>query len=215
MSLKTAVPQAPAQRLKKPSWKDPRLLVGILLVLASVAGVTALVAGAEKSTNVLVAARDLPVGTALDSEDFDVVPVRLGTLEGAYMPAGEKIPDGAVAGALIRSGELLVRADLATSDQLDRKPLGLDVETPLPSGIRSGDRVDVWASLPDGRNGFSEPRKLLEAAEISEIAVAESVIAGPDATRLLVLVEDSDLPALLGALSNQAKIAVVPNPSLR
>ena len=213
MSLKTAAPAAAAPRLKKPSWKDPRLLLGILLVLASVAGVSALVASQDRTTQVLAASRDLPVGTALKAADFDVVQVSLGGLEGTYVSAGDPFPQEAVAGNLLRRGELLVKADLTEADKLDRKPLGLDVQAPLPSGIRAGDRVDVWASLPNGQNGYSEPRGLLEAAEISELSVSDSVIGGADSTRLLVLVEDQDLPALLGALSNQAKIAVVPNPS--
>lgn len=213
MSLKTAAPAAAAPRLKKPSWKDPRLLLGILLVLASVAGVSALLASQDRTTQVLAASRDLPVGTALKAADFDVVQVSLGGLEGTYVSAGDPFPQDAVAGNLLRNGELLVKADLTEADKLDRKPLGLDVQAPLPSGIRAGDRVDVWASLPNGQNGYSEPRRLLEAAEISELSVSDSVIGGADSTRLLVLVEDQDLPALLGALSNQAKIAVVPNPS--
>lgn len=213
MSLKTAAPAAAAPRLKKPSWKDPRLLLGILLVLASVAGVSALLASQDRTTQVLAASRDLPVGTALKAADFDVVQVSLGGLEGTYVSAGDPFPQDAVAGNLLRSGELLVKADLTEADKLDRKPLGLDVQAPLPSGIRAGDSVDVWASLPNGQNGYSEPRRLLEAAEISELSVSDSVIGGADSTRLLVLVEDQDLPALLGALSNQAKIAVVPNPS--
>lgn len=214
MSLKTAAPAAPAQRLKKPSWKDPRLLLGVLLVLSSVAGVSALVTSQDRSVQVLAASREMPVGTVLQASDFDVVQVSLGGLEGTYMSASDPFPEDAVAGTIIRSGELLSRAALTEAEDLDRKPLGLDVQSPLPSGIRAGDRVDVWASLPNGQNGYGEPRRLLTAAEISELTVAESMI-GTDATRLLVLVEDQDLPALLGALSNQAKIAVVPNPSAR
>ncbi|GAA1913788.1 flagellar protein FlgA [Arthrobacter gandavensis] len=213
MSLKTAAPAAPAPRLKKPSWKDPRLLLGLLLVLASVAGVSALVASQDHTIQVLAASREIPVGSVLEADDFDVVQVSLGGLAGTYMAAAEALPENAVAGTIIRRGELLSRADLVKAEDLDRKPLGLDVQSPLPSGIRAGDRVDVWASLPNGQNGYGEPRRLLTAAEISELSVNESVIAGANATRLLVLVEDGDLPALLGALSNQAKIAVVPNPS--
>jgi len=215
MSLKTAAPDAPAPRLKKPSWKDPRLLLGLLLVLASVAGVSALVASQDQTTQVLAASHEIPVGSVLEEDDFDVVQVSLGGLAGTYVSAADSFPENAVAGTIIRPGELLSRADLVQAGDLDRKPLGLDVQAPLPSGIRAGDRVDVWASLPDGQNGYAEPRRLLTAAEISELSVNESVIAGADATRLLVLVEDEDLPALLGALSNQAKIAVVPNPAAR
>ena len=213
MSLKTAAPAAAAPRLKKPSWKDPRLLLGVLLVLVSVSGVSALVASQDQTMQVLAASRDLPVGTVLQADDFDTVQVFLGGLEGTYMAAADSFPEGAVAGNIIRRGELLARSDITEAGKLDRKPFGLDVQAPLPSGIRAGDRVDVWASLPNGQNGYGEPRRLLEAAEISELSVTDSVIAGAAATRLLVLVDDSDLPALLGALSNQAKIAVVPNPA--
>ena len=184
MSLKQAAPAAPVQRLQKPSWKDPRLLLGVLLVLGSVAGVTALMASQDQTMEVLAAGRDLPVGSPLQAADFDVVSVRLGAVTGAYLPADEQLPQDTVAGGLLRKGELIARADLTTADQLDRKPFGLNVETPLPSGIRAGDRVDVWVSLPDGRNGYGEPRRLLEAAEISELSVSESVIAGAEATRL-------------------------------
>ena len=46
---------ATAARLKRPSWKDPRLLVGILLVLVSVAGVGFLVGRADRTGEVLAA----------------------------------------------------------------------------------------------------------------------------------------------------------------
>lgn len=210
MSLKTAVP---AQRLRKPSWKDPRLFLGVLLVLGSIAGVTALMSSQDRTTGVLAAGRDLPVGTPLQPEDLVVVPVQLGDVAGAYLTADDALPENLVTRGLIRRGELVVRADLTTADQLDRKPFGLNIDTPLPSGIQAGDRVDIWASPADGRNGFGEPRRLLKAAEISELSVSDAVIAGTDTMRLLVLVEDSDLPALLEALSNQAKIAVIPNPA--
>ena len=36
-------------RLKAPSWKDPRLLIGILLVLLSVSGVVAVIGSADKT----------------------------------------------------------------------------------------------------------------------------------------------------------------------
>ena len=68
MSLTTAVP-ASAPRLKKPSWKDPRLLLGIMLVLASTAGVVALVGSADQTTEVFVVDEDIPVGTPVSAED--------------------------------------------------------------------------------------------------------------------------------------------------
>ncbi|WAP52741.1 hypothetical protein OL239_05980 [Arthrobacter sp. ATA002] len=211
MSLTTTVP-APAPRLKKPSWKDPRLLLGILLVLSSTAGVVALVGSADQTTEVLVADRNIPVGTPVSAGDFAAVPVRLGEVSGSYLPAADGIPDGSVASSLLRKGELVARSDLGTADGLDRKPVGLRVDDLLPSGTQAGSRVDVWVALPDERNGFKEPQKILTAAEISELTVDESVLGANRSTQILVLVEDGDLPGLLSAQSNGARIAVVPNP---
>ncbi|NYL94127.1 flagellar biosynthesis protein FlgA, partial [Salmonella enterica subsp. enterica serovar Typhimurium] len=36
-------------RLRRPRWRDPRLLVGLMLVLASIAGVVALVASSQRT----------------------------------------------------------------------------------------------------------------------------------------------------------------------
>ncbi len=56
-------------RLKKPSWKDPRLLLGFLLVLASVAGVVSLVGAADQTTEVYAAKGPIAVGEKLTAEN--------------------------------------------------------------------------------------------------------------------------------------------------
>lgn len=214
MSLTTSM-QASAPRLKKPSWKDPRLLLGIVLVLASTAGVVALVGSADQTTEVFAVDEAIPLGTPVTAADFEVVPVRLGDVSASYLPAAEGIPENAVASSLLRKGELLSRADLGKADELDRKPVGLRIDDPLPAGTEAGSRVDVWVSLPDERNGFKEPKQILTAAEISELSIDESVLGANRATQLLVLVEDEDLASLLSAQSNGAEIAVVLNPAAR
>ncbi|MDM7989820.1 SAF domain-containing protein [Arthrobacter sp. zg-Y877] len=213
LSERTTGAEPAAARLRKPSWRDPRLLLGILLVLGSVASVVALVDAADRTTEVYAAKRDIPPGTSLTAEDLLVVPVRLGNAEEFYFPVAAGLPRDAVAGAVLREGELVARSALVHPDALDRKPVGLRVEDPLPASTDAGSRVDIWAAMPNAVNGFDEPRQLIEAAEISEMAVTESALGTTRSTELLVLVEDADLPLLLSALSNQAKITVVHNPS--
>ena len=188
-------------------------MVGILLVLASTAGVVALVGSADQTTDVYAIDKAIPIGTPVSAKDFTVVPVRLGEVSEAYLPAAESIPENAVASSLLRKGELLSRSSLGRADELDRKPVGLRVDDPLPAGTSAGARVDVWASLPDERNGFKEPKQILTAAEISELSIDESVLGANRTTRILVLAQDGDLAVLLSAQSNGAKIAVVLNPS--
>lgn len=213
MSVQTAAPAAGTSRLQKPSWKDPRLLLGLLLVCASVAGVTALVEAADDTVEVYAAGTDLPAGSPVRAQDLRAVPVRLGDLQQNYLPVADGVPQDAVAGVLLREGELVSRASLGKAQALDRKPVGLTVTDPLPAGLGPGSRVDVWASAPDGRNGYLAPEQLLVAAEVFETEADAGVLGAGGETRLLVLVEDSRMARLLGAMANQARLTVVMNPA--
>lgn len=210
--MRAAQPPGDAPRLRKPSWKDPRLLIGLLLVLASTAGTIALLESQKTTTEVYSARADIAVGSALSPEDFTRVPVRLGDSADAYLPVSGGVPADAVATRLITEGELIPAAAVGSADGLDRKPVGLTVDDPLPTGTTAGDRVDVWVSLRADTNTFEQPRLLLEAAEVAELTVGESALGASGSTLVQVLVDDDAMPELLNALSNDAHIAVVLNP---
>ena len=215
MSLLAGTPERddPPGRLRKPSWKDPRLLVGLLLVLASVAAVTAVVGNADQTTGVYAARAEIPVGTEIVPSDLTVVAVRLGDLQSAYLRVDQGVPEDVVATALLRAGELVPRAALGAADQLDRKPVGLTIDDPLPAGTTTGSRVDVWVSLEGEGGSWEPPTQLLEAAEISELTLSESALGGTAGSTLVhVLVGEEALPELLAALLNEARIAIVLNP---
>jgi hypothetical protein len=97
-------------------------------------------------------------------------------------------------------------------DQLDRKPVALTIDETLPSQAVEGAWVDVWVAQPDAKNGYSEPKLLLPGAEIAEVTAGSTALGSTKTTVLMVLVEDSQMPALLGAQANEAKISVVWNP---
>lgn len=198
-------------RLRKPSWKDPRLLVGVLLVCSSIVGVIALVESVDSTTDVYAAREDLPVGTEITEKDLRTVPVRLGELEGSYWTVAAGIPENAVAQRMIGQGELLPASSLGPADALDRKPVGLTIDAPLPAGTATGDRVDVWISPRLEGNEYGDPELLLEGAEIFDYAEEASALGATQSSRVFVLVGDKAMPALLDALSNEAQIAVVVN----
>ncbi|PNI10123.1 hypothetical protein CXX84_01185 [Arthrobacter sp. AFG7.2] len=203
---------AAAARLKRPSWKDPRLLVGILLVLVSVAGVVLLVSSADRTTEVFAARDGIAVGEKLSQDNVVRAKVRLGATENQYITAESGLPEDAVAVQRIGKDQLVPRASLGSADELDRKPVALSIEETLPEQATEGARVDVWVAQPDARNGFSEPKLLLSGAEIAEISAGSATLGSSKKTVLMVLVEDGQMPALLGAQANQAKISVVWNP---
>ncbi|QOD02211.1 hypothetical protein [Pseudarthrobacter sp. BIM B-2242] len=199
-------------RLKPPSWKDPRLLVGVLLVLASVVGVISLVGSADKTTEVYAARDSIAVGEKLTTDSVVRAKVRLGETEEHYVTVEAGLPEDMVAVQRIGKNQLLPKESLATVDALDRKPVALTIDEPLPPQAVAGTRVDVWVAPPDARNGFSEPKLLLSGAEIAQVTAASTALGSSRNTVLMVLVEDSQMPAILGAQANQAKISVVWNP---
>lgn len=199
-------------RLKPPSWKDPRLLVGILLVLASVVGVISLVGSADQTTEVYAARDSIAVGEKLTPDNVVRAKVRLGETEEHYFTAEAGIPEGMVAVQRIGKNQLVPKESLATVDALDRKPVAVTIDEALPPQAVAGTRVDVWVALPDARNGFSEPKLLLPGAEIAQVTAGSTALGSSRNTVLMVLVEDGLMPAILGAQANDAKISVVWNP---
>lgn len=203
---------ATGARLKRPSWKDPRLLVGVLLVLASVIGVISLVGSADKTTEVYAARDSIAVGERLSQDNVVRAKVRLGETEEHYLTVESGLPEGLVAVQRIGKSQLVPRDSLGKVDALDRKPVTVTIDESLPDQAVAGTRVDVWVALPDARNGFSEPKLLLPGAEIAQVTPGSTALGSFRNTVLMVLVADNQMPALLGAQANQAKISVVWNP---
>lgn len=199
-------------RLSPPSWKDPRLLVGVLLVLASVAGVTSLVGGADKTTEVYAAKDSIAVGERITEENVRRAKVRLGDSEEHYVTVASGLPEGLVAVQRIGKNQLVPRESLAGVDALDRKPVAVTIDEALPPQAVAGTRVDVWVASPDMRNGFSMPKLLLPGAEIAHVSEASTALGSSRSTVLMLLVADGQMPEILGAQANDAKISVVWNP---
>lgn len=203
---------ADGARLKKPSWKDPKLIVGILLVLASVVGVTSLVGAADQTAEAYTAREAIAVGETLTVDKLNRVKVRLGDLEQHYLTPATGVADGLVAAQRIGKDQLVPRGSFGQADGLDRKPVAVTIDEALPAQAVAGSRVDVWVALPDTRNGFSQPTLLLPGAEIAQITPGSTALGSARSTVVMVLVADTQMPDLLGAQANKAKISVVWNP---
>ena len=63
-----------------------------------------------------------------------------------YVPADAAPGPGTVATQRIPAGQLLPGSALGTADRLDRKPVAVPVDHPLPQDAGAGTRVDVWVA---------------------------------------------------------------------
>ena len=62
---------------RKRFWFDPRLAIGLVLIVASVAGVLGIVSSADASVSVLAARDSLAPGDRIDEDDLIATSVRL------------------------------------------------------------------------------------------------------------------------------------------
>ncbi|MDI3331992.1 MAG: SAF domain-containing protein [Micrococcus sp.] len=202
---------AEAPRLRRPGWKDPRLLAGILLVLLSVAGIVTLVQSLDRSEGYWAAGHDLVPGTVVAPEDLTVVQVRLGDAADDYLPADRPVPAGVSVVGTVRQGELVPADAVATVDPESRQAVALTLEDPLPEGTGPGARVDVWIATADGRQGFREPELVAPHAELAGVSEDSGSFGTTGEVSLQVLLGPEELPRVLDAKGNGARISVVPS----
>ncbi|WP_062518592.1 SAF domain-containing protein [Demequina silvatica] len=192
--------QAVAARLRPPGWRDPRLIVGVLLIVVAVIGVAALLRGADRTAPVYAAATDLAPGTVLDESNLAVAHVRVGD---GYLEAPEQAPFGAVVTRAVGAGELVPAGAVAAREDVDGRPVAVVTTAPVAEGVDAGSVVDVWVTPEAGsseRVGESLPVSAVDREEGSFGLGGETVY---------VVVPADQVGLLLDALSGAAEVAVV------
>lgn len=201
-----------APRLRRPRWRDPRLIVGVLLVLASVASVVALVQNERRTVAYWAAATDIAPGRTVEAADLVPVEVNLGSAGGRYLAASEQVPAESTVVAAVRAGELVPAEAVVREDPKSRRHVGLTLGEPLPEGVGVGDRVDVWVAQPqESGQGHERPELTAKAVEIAEVSTQSGPFAGADQVRVQVLIGPEELPEILAGKVADARITVLPS----
>ncbi len=197
-------------RFKRPGWKDGRLIFGLLLILASVAGIVALITALERTESMLVPKANITLGEELDASKFTVKEVRLEELSGAYLSSQHAFDKGARAGTLLRAGELVPVHAVMQTDGTGAKPVTIDLDHTLPQAVTPGSRVDVWSAAKNGPgNSFDVPKLLLDSSEVTAVRGGDASFSSRTKASLEVMVPDASLQDLLEALANGARLTVI------
>lgn len=167
---------APAERVKTPGWRDPRMWFGVALVAISVLTGARVLASADDTTAVWSLAVSKQAGEELTSADLVARDVRFGD-EGdlaGYLRASEEVAPGSRMIRAVGAGELLPRSAFGTSVQTGVVEVPLEVSmTQIPPAVGVGSVVDVWAVVESG--GVQEPG----ASPLRPIFEEVVVIAAP------------------------------------
>jgi len=207
-----ALPEPVATRLRRPRWRDPRLLTGVVIVAVSVALGSWVVSSASRTVPAFVADGALTPGEPLTADGVRAVDVRLGAGTGRYLPADEPLPADLVVLRVVDDGELVPLTALGAD--ADVRSVAVPVASGLSDRIRAGAVVDLWfvpdAPIgPDAADDKPAPSTLAENVVVEQVAADEGGMIVDGTVTLHVLVPADSLPAVLSALSDTGTVAVV------
>ncbi|WP_127472778.1 SAF domain-containing protein [Microbacterium sulfonylureivorans] len=189
-------------------WGDARFLLGILLIVASVAGVWFVVTASRQTVPAYAAARTIVPGETVTSDDVRAVEVALGALGDAYL-APEQLADGLVATRTIAEGELVPSAALGDAAGARTTNVVVHSAVDVPASVDAGTVVEVWAA-PLGKSGeYDKPRILVADATVVSVTRDDSMMGGGSAALELVIPR-ADVAATLAAMADESALSVVP-----
>ena len=187
-----------AQRIAVHSWRDPRLLLGIMLVLLSTV-VGAKLFEAQDDTVAYWSVRASAVaGESVQRNDLVSTRVRLGSAtRGSYIQVKDEFPArisdlvwarDVSAGSLLEGSALIVDGEQAAGE------LPLNVASgAYPLDLRGGESVDVWVGPGPGEPAEDKSTLVLRAARVLSTGGDASAVGGSLARTILVGVADGML----------------------
>ncbi len=212
-----------AQRLRRPSWRDSRLLFGVLLVLTSTAVGAWVVSRADDRVPMYAAKSGLVAGQPLSSQDVVRVDVQLGESADDYLSARRDLPPESFVLREVRAGELVPRTALGSRQEAGTQPVALQVDATSASTLRAGSVVDVYVNRPEesatgpvgpvGSRPLAGPELTLEAVTVVGLSEDDTVMGGAGDTRAVqVMVPRDKVQELVGDVDLGARITLVAVP---
>jgi hypothetical protein len=208
------VPDVPTASRRRPVF-DIRLLIGLALVIGSVAGVLAIVSAGDRRTTVYAAASSLSPGDRIDDGDLVLRQVSLDSAESLYLAPGDVPSGGLVVGAVVRAGELVSQGAVASVEGERSTSIVLELSGRVSAAVVPGAMVDVWAAPRSSgdvasQGAFGPPVVLTADAVVIRVVDDEGIVAASDGDAVEVLVPRSRIARLLQAIANGDALAVVP-----
>ena len=212
------LPTPTASRVRAPSWRDSRLLIGLLLVLVSTVLGSVVVARADDRVPVYAAKDDLAPGQRLTEADVVRVDVLLGDGAAGYLPADRPLSGDTWSLRALRPGELIPVTGVGSAAAVEVQQVALLVDATSAAAIAAGSVVDVYVNRPEegttvGLPTFAGPERVLEAVSVVRVAGEDSVLGASADTRAVhVMVPRGSVRDIVADVDLGARITLVPVP---
>jgi hypothetical protein len=203
-----------ALRARRPSWRDPRLVIGIVLLCGSVLAGARILDGADDTVAVLALRAPVAAGQAIEPSELTSIRMRFADEADAdrYLPGGSDLGD-VVALRPLGAGEIVPRSAVgAGGATLVELPLTLRPGR-VPSDVRVGSSVDVWAApltQESAESGDAEAELLL--ADVPVVSSGRSAAAAGGGLRQVVVgvprADERRMAGIVARLSEEALLLV-------
>lgn len=186
---------------------DPRLLVGVLLVAGSIAGVVAVVQSTAQTTTVYAMTEAVAAGETITAEHLTAVEVSAATPTELYLT--EASPEGYLASRPIGAGELVPLTALGAPDTTTSAVV-VSIPGELPGGVGPGTAVELWSAAPGERMGtYSAPQVIVADAQVVRVIEQDDFVATAQVD-VELRIPDDELATVIDASSNGARLQLVP-----
>lgn len=201
-----------AKRLQRPSWRDSRLLVGVLLVLVAATLGAKAVSGADDRVPVWAAAGDLVAGDQLTAESVRRVDVLLDDDMGAYLAADAAPAPGTYLLRDVRAGELMPRSALGRGSELGVQLVTVRADAVSSTGLARGSRVDVFVTprTTAATDAKATTTKVLEGAAVAAVQTSGGGFGTSATTSVQLYVPTAKVQQVVEAVDSEAKLTLVP-----
>lgn len=182
--------RAEARRLRVHTWRDPRLLAGLLLVIGSTVLGARLWAAHDDTVAVWSLARPVVAGDVVQRADLTTTRVQLGAAGEYYLRTDEALPAELSELVWVRDatpGLLLDRSAVAVAVEHAAHELPLNVAAgSAPADLARGERVDVWVGPGPGQDPQAASRLLLEGVRVVSTGGEGTAVGGALSRTVLV-----------------------------
>ena len=209
----TELARPTAKRLQRPSWRDSRLVVGILLVLVAATLGAKAVASADDRVPVWAATDDLVVGDRVEASSFTRVEVLLGAASGPYLSADAPAPAGTFVVRDVRAGELVPASAIGTPGDVGVRRVTVRADAASTAGLSRGSRVDVFVTpkaTTGGDAGQPRTQRLIESAGVALVSTTSGGLGADATTSVQLYVPTGRVQALVEAVDGDARLTLVP-----
>jgi hypothetical protein len=189
---------------------DPRILIGVALIVASALGTTALVGALTRTVVVYRADGPIVAGDRVTTARLAPATVRLGDASALYL-SGALPQEGLVATRSIAAGEMVPRSAVGTDVAVRSATVVVDLASPLAAGVAVGSTVDLWsaAKADPNENRYAAPVVLVGDAVVSRVVAPTGLIAGATKDSVELQVPREEVASVLAAQAGGARLSAV------